>query len=361
MDKDSIKQIIMRGQEVLTSRTYRRRELSIPFSEIFRLEKVIAIIGPRRVGKTYYLRQALNEMHARIQEAIFIDFSEIGSQQLQAEDFPLLLSCYFELFPDLTSPVFLLDEIQELAGFEPALKYLLNRQLRVIITGSNSRNLIPELASSLRGKVLSWNLMPLSFGEFLDFRQIEQERSNYTVAGRGRIFRAFSEYLEWGGFPEIVLSRDADLKTHLLSSYIDVMLFRDVVERHNVTNIPVLKELFLRILRSGTKGFSLNKCYNTLKSMGMRIGKDTLFLYLSYLEDSLFVLLIENQKNPRLLPKKVYLADTGLYQYLQPLSPDTGSCSRTVSSLICICRDLPCSSIRTRNGRLTSSSPRSRR
>ncbi len=324
MNKDSIKQIIFRGQQILEKRTYVPRDLHIPLKEILTLEKIIAIIGPRRVGKTYYLRQLVDEMGLTLEHIVFIDFSEIQSQDISSLDIPEILTCYYELYPDKT-PCFLLDEIQELDAFEPALKFLLNQQLSVVITGSNSRNLIADISSSLRGKVLPWFLMPLSFKEYLSFNSIQIDKADlYTAQGRGLFYKELNHYLYWGGFPEVVLSESEDLKKHLISSYMDTMLFRDVIERHHITNIPAIKELLKRMLRSYTKEFSISKCYNTLKSMGIKVGKDTLHNYVSYLEESMFFCLVENHKNPRLLPKKVYLIDNGLHTYVGNTTPDTG-------------------------------------
>ncbi|NQT58652.1 MAG: ATP-binding protein [Bacteroidetes bacterium] len=324
MNKEIIKQLILRGQQTLQNRTYIPREISLPFKEVLALEKVIAIVGPRRVGKTYYLRQIVDILQLSIQQMIFIDFSEIHSRDLRPEDFAQILSCYFELFRD-QKPFILLDEIQELVDFEPALKYLLNQKIPVIITGSNSKTLIPDISSILRGKVLPFHLMPLSFSEYLKFKDVDFTTTElYTEKGHGQFYRELNQFLNWGGFPEVVLSKNFDLKQHLIMSYIDTMLFRDVVERHNISNILALNELFYRMINSFTKEFSINKCYNTMRSQGIKVGKDTLHQYAAYLEETLFIYQVENSYSPRLQPKKVYLVDNGLYHYLKGTVEDRG-------------------------------------
>lgn len=316
MNKEEIKQIILRGQQTLQNRTYIPREISLPFKEVLAFEKVIAIIGPRRVGKTYYLRQIVDILELSIQQIICIDFSEIHSRDLRPEDFTQVLSCYFELFSD-RKPFVLLDEIQELADFEPALKYLLNQKIPVIITGSNSKALVPDMSSMLRGKVLPFQLMPLSFSEYLKFTDVNFTAAElYTEKGRGLFYRELNQFLNWGGFPEVVLTNNLDLKQHLIMSYIDTMLFRDVVERHNISNILVLNELFFRMINSFTKEFSINKCYNIMRSQGIKVGKETLHQYAAYLEETLFIYQVENTYSPRLQPKKIYLVDNGLYHYV---------------------------------------------
>ncbi|MCF7953021.1 MAG: ATP-binding protein, partial [Spirochaetales bacterium] len=254
----------------------------------------------------------------------FIDFSEIHSRDLRAEDFSQVLSCYYELFSD-RKPFVLLDEIQELVDFEPALKFLLNQKIPVIITGSNSKALVPDMSSMLRGKVLPFHLMPLSFSEYLKFSDVNFTAAElYTEKGRGLFYRELNQFLNWGGFPEVVLTNNLDLKQHLIMSYIDTMLFRDVVERHNISNILVLNELFSRMVNSFTKEFSINKCYNIMRSQGIKVGKDTLHQYAAYLEETLFIYQVENTYSPRLQPKKIYLVDNGLYHYKKGMVEDRG-------------------------------------
>ncbi len=324
MNKDVMKQIIIRGQESMLSRTYIPRDLHIPFDQIRSLRKALAIIGPRRAGKTYFLRQIIDEAAILPQQVVFIDFSEVQSESLSTEDFPLLLTCYYELFPD-TTPWFLFDEIQELDHYESGLKLLLNQQYFVVFTGSNSKNLLEDLSSSMRGKVLPWYLLPLTVPEYLRFKQTELTKNDlYTSQGRGLFYRHLDRYLSWGGFPEVVLTEHTDLQYNLLRSYVDTMLLHDVIERHNVSNYHIIDALFKRLIASFTEEFNVNKYYRDFKSRGLKVSVDTLHLYLRYLQDALFIFLPENTVKGRTSPKKVYLVDNGLYNYLRGLPMDRG-------------------------------------
>jgi predicted AAA+ superfamily ATPase len=132
------------------------------------------------------------------------------------------------------------------------------------------------------------------------------------------------EYLHWGGFPEVALVESTDMKENLIRSYIDSMLFRDVVERHTVKNINLVESVFIRLLKSFTKEISVHRWYNDFKSMGLKVSKDTLYQYLHYFEDTQFVYLAENMLKGGRSRKKVYLVDNGLYLRVRGFEQDWG-------------------------------------
>ncbi len=107
-----------------------------------------------------------------------------------------------------------------------------------------------------------------------------------------------------------------------MRNYVEIMLFRDVVERWNVQNIAVLQRLKAKVLQSFTKDISVHRWYNDFRSQGMKTGKDTLYEYLRYLEEALFVFTVHNEVAPS-GSRKVYLVDNGLYQGARD-RPDTG-------------------------------------
>ncbi len=223
---------------------------------------------------------------------VFLDFSEIILSDFRPSYFELLLIAFIELFPNKT-PVFFLDEIQEVLDFEQGLKYLLNRNFLIFITGSSSALQSGNVASTLRGKTLNFSLSPLSFNEFLRFRSFEPPPQP-TTHELGRINSYLLEYLLWGGFPEVVLTDNETTKSNLLSSYIDSMLLRDILEKHSIRNSHIIEHFFIKLAQLFTKQFSINKVFNELKSSGIKVSKDTLHLYLRYFEDTLFFFTLTN-------------------------------------------------------------------
>jgi uncharacterized protein len=202
------------------------------------------------------------------------------------------------------NPVVFLDEIQELSDFSGGLRYLVNRGCRIFITGTNTNVFEGNLPTVLRGKVLVYRLFPLSFPEYLRFAGISFPETMTTKESVQRSL-ALREFLTWGGFPEVVRADSEELKRSLLDSYLDVMLFRDVVERKGVQNVAVLQRLLTRTLVNFTKDISVHKWYNDFRSQGLRVSKDTLYEYLGYLEEALFVFSIENEAAPGGGPKSL--------------------------------------------------------
>ncbi|GAB6091082.1 ATP-binding protein [Spirochaeta dissipatitropha] len=322
MQKEIILQYFLDRQSAQGRRSFIPRELRIDLDFHRQTGKIAAILGTRRSGKSTYLLQLQQQMGLDSRQAIWMDFTEYLWQDFQASDWKLLWESALEICAPY-EPVFFLDEIQQVADFESGLRYLQNQNALIIITGSNSSLFNRNLAESLRGKVLSYDLFPLSFREFLLFRNWENETlvsgTSLPLDSRknAQLNNLLDEYLQWGGFPEVVLAADPELKLHLLKSYVDTMLLRDVVERHEIKNIVLVEKLFQKALLSFTKTFSVHKWYNDFKSQGMRLSKDTLYDYLHYLEESLFLITLQNSANSA-AARKIYLIDNGLYQTIRP-------------------------------------------
>ena len=322
MEKERIKQIILDNQETIKNRKVIKRDISIPFESIKKLNKIISIIGPRRAGKTYFLKQIIDELEISISQIVFLDFSEIALSNFNAFDFELILSSYYELFPDLI-PFFFCDEIQEVKGFEKGLIYLLNKGFQIFITSSSSKMMIKEISSILRGKTLNFYIYPLSFKEYLRFKKISFEKG-LSTRKKALLLKMLNDYILWGGFPEVVLSNDIETKRNLLSSYIDIMLFRDIIERQNIKNIHLVDKLFFKVIKSFTKEFSINKCFNEFKSEGLKVSKDTIYLYMKYFEETMFITFLTNISGGVTSFKKAYIVDNGLYNYSSRFENDFG-------------------------------------
>lgn len=321
IDKETIRQNILDYRGVLSLRTFITRDIAVDHEFARRTGKATAILGPRRAGKSTLLLQLAAEMRVPDEARVHVDFSEVTWSGFDARD-PRQWQVLYEVALEFASePVFFLDEIQELNGWAPGLLYLLNRGCRVIVTGSNRTVFYEAMASALRGKVLPTTLSPLSFGEYLRFRDVAFVEP-LTSALRARRRSHLLEYLRWGGLPEVVLAEREELKRSLLESYLDVMLLRDVIERHRVQNVHVLQYVLRRVLTSFTKDISVNRWYNEVKSQGFRVGKDTLYEYVSYLEQAGFLVLLSNLVAPQ-GSRKAYLIDNGYYQRVQ-INPDTG-------------------------------------
>ncbi len=291
------------------------RELSVPLESQF----VISIIGPRRAGKTYYLFQ----LSRKVKDYIYLNFEDSRLYGLTHKDLREIIRVFIEVYGKEPRYLFL-DEIQNLKGWEIIVRELHDlRKYKILLTGSSSKLLSKEIATQLRGRTLSYLLLPFSFREFLKAKRIKL--SKYISKDESaKIKHYLKEYLEFGGFPDVVLNEE---KIRILKEYADLILFRDFIERHKIKNIELARFLHSFTIQNFSKEISINSIFNRLKSINVRVSKNTLYDYISKLEDTVFFFFLRRYSiKPHLresYPKKIYLCDTGLTKVVR-YSEDIG-------------------------------------
>ncbi len=315
MKKDLFKRIIVDFQARKLEEV-EERNILIPLD----LRKVVSLIGVRRSGKTYVLYSLINRLRKKLdtQNVVYVNFEDDRLFPLTPGDLQDFLESYYELYPEKKKETvyFFLDEIQNAPQWEKFLRRILDTEkCRVFITGSSSKLLSKEVSTALRGRTIAFEIFPLSFEEFLRFKKIKTDTlSSYYIA---KIKNAFNEFALRGGFPETVdLPEDLFIRT--LREYLDLILYRDVVERYHVSNTHLLKFLVKYCLTNFATAVSFNKLYNDLRSQGFQISKNTVYEYLSCLEDAYAIFTVplfassvrETLRNPR----KLYSIDTGFKQ-----------------------------------------------
>ena len=178
--------------------------------------------------------------------------------------------------------------------------------------GSSSRLLAREIAIQLRGRTLTYILLPFSFTEFCKAKKIIVN-DLLSRDEEAKFIALLREYLQFGGFPDVVLSED---KLKILKEYSDLILFRDFIERHEIRNLSLARHIFSFITQNFSKEISVNSLYNRFRSSGLRVSKDTIYEYLEKLEDTLFVFFLQKYSLKvhmrESYPKKVYVCDTGI-------------------------------------------------
>lgn len=311
--KDIIKQIILDFQEKKNSKL-RSRELNLPVDS----NKIVSVIGVRRSGKTYLLYDTIEKLKSKgisKENFIYINFEDerLGSD---LELFEQILESVRELFPKKATEefYFLFDEIQNINGWEKFVRRLYDSfSEKIYITGSNSKMLSSEISTALRGRTLSYDVYPLSFSEFLKFKKINDPI--FSSKGKLKIKSEFDIYLKYGGFPEIVGSSQ-HLKIKTLQEYYNVMIYKDLAERYNISNTNLLKYFLDRVLQNITSITSINKIYNELKSQNYKVGKNSLYDLVDWAV-SVYFLLKVNKYNNSIIKieasnKKYYVIDNGL-------------------------------------------------
>lgn len=190
---------------------------------------------------------------------------------------------------------------------------LREKNARIFITGSSSNLLSKEIATALRGRSLSFRLFPLSFREFLTFKG-SKFKEPLIEAERGKIKRYLEEYVEYGGFPEIV-DYPPLLKIKTLQEYLDLIIYKDLIERYGIEKIHAMKGLIRVITRNFARRSSIRKLHNMLSSLGLNLSKSKIYEYFSYLEDIGFIIPVRRLhfsevESLRSIPK-LYVADVG--------------------------------------------------
>ncbi len=292
-----------------------RRDYNIPIGS----GKIITLIGARRSGKTFLLYQLMSVLTVEItiNRLIFVNFED-ERLELEAREMDLILQAYLELYPefqDLSQCYFFFDEIQNISGWEKFIRRIYDTVSKnIFITGSNAKMLSSEIATTLRGRSISYSIYPLSFLEMLTFQNITPKL--HTPKTRANIYHALEQYLYSGGFPELQFLPNPDLRRKILQEYYQVMLFRDIVERYQISNIIALKFFLKRLYASTTKQVSINRIYNELKSAGIRTGKNLLYSFLEQAEAIFMVGILKKYaykiSTQELSEKKVYAIDNGL-------------------------------------------------
>jgi len=326
MKKELLK-LIIRDFQVSPLPKLNRRALEVPLDT----GKIVTLIGVRRSGKTSYLFNLIEELLSRgvpMTRILYINFED-ERLDLNTKELDLLLQAYQELYPDIDIEGcwFFFDEIQNIVGWDKFIRRVYDKGTRnIFITGSNARFLSSEIATSLRGRTVSYEVFPLSFREYLSFKGITADlHSSNSIA---LINHHLADYLRHGGFPEVI-NYDDGLRNRVLQEYFNVMIYRDLLERYEIKNIPALRFFLKRLMSSATKQVSVNKIYNELKSSGFKIGKNQLYENLEACQNIYLALVLRKQTKSlverELGEKKIYAIDIGLLNALDyKFSDDTG-------------------------------------
>jgi uncharacterized protein len=245
---------------------------------------IISLIGARRSGKTYLLYQTINkliESGVSKKEILFINFED-ERLDVSKEKLDDILKAYQILHPDILweNVHFFFDEIQNIEGWEKFVRRIFDTLSKnIFITGSNAKLLSTEIATELRGRALTIKIFPLSLNEFLRFHQVNNDLK--LSKNRNAVIHHTERFMLMGGFPEIT-HLDQFYHKKVLQDYFNVMIFRDIIDRYKVTNTDALKFFVKKIFASVTKGFSINKTYNDLRSQGYKISNNYLYDYFDY-------------------------------------------------------------------------------
>jgi predicted AAA+ superfamily ATPase len=311
MELRSVIKNILKENENINIKDLKDREFDVASLIQKRLNKIITLTGFRRVGKTYLLFLLME----KIKDEFFVYFNFEDERIPEATEVLTELIYAVEELYNKQPSYFFFDEIHIIPGWGKFLRRIMDKEYKIFVTGSSSKLGLKEIPTELRGRTINYTVFPLSFLEYLNFREVEVER--LLALKEIEIKRIFREYLTFGGFPEIYDAGEIERK-EVIQEYFRTLVQRDLIERFSIREEALLKDTVKLLLNSLT--VSISKMTKTLQSMGYRCSKNTISNYISYLEKSFFLFQImyysRNVKDQMQYPRKIYFIDNGFLKYL---------------------------------------------
>ena len=296
------------------------------------LKRILAIVGPRRAGKTYYMYQLIGALLQNgicsKEDILFIDFEDYRLGQFSADQVDDLFAGFQHLAGRLPRFLFF-DEVQQLADWQRVLRTLHNRGcFKIIVSGSNSKLLGGEIATELRGRYEDVLMLPFSFGEYLHYKEISVTPASMYTAARGSIMAAFDDYIRHGGFPEVAMAGNEMERRRLLQTYFKTIFHRDILDRYHIKARHILDALMGHVLETYSGIFSISAFEKRLKANGLPGSKRTIANYLQHLEEAFFIIVNEkfsfSARRRIMNPKKIYLSDSGFAGLGRPFTENRG-------------------------------------
>ena len=317
--KDQIKAMLFEQfQSFWEKDTGIERERLLDLEKAKKSPHAVIVSGLRRVGKSTLLAQMAHRLGK--ETFYYLNFEDDRLLSFQADDFNALYQVLVEAFGE--RKIFILDEVQNIKGWERFVRRFMDTGFKFYITGSNASLLSKELGTRLTGRYIPVELFPFSFKKFLQFRnKKDPDLARMTTVDIAHLQTALAEYMQSGGIPDALKYPELPL---LRTLYSDV-LYRDIATRYRLDSVATLKELAFFLMSNTSNLVS----YNKLKQQ-FRVGSvNTIKGYIEQMENSwlLFTLNIYaySVKRQQVLPKKIYSIDTGLSNAIGfNFSPNTG-------------------------------------
>lgn len=297
-----------------------------PFIDV-KLVKILA--GIRRCGKSTILEMLKQELLSH-----GIDENHIIIRKYSNEDYDKSFTSK-KMYEELKSLIidnnkyyFLLDELQEINGWEKVINTLLEKyNTDIYVTGSNSRLMSSEISTYLTGRYITIPVYTLSFKEYLAFKN-NTNKSNKEL---------LQDYIRYGGFPLVASSNFDEKSTYsIVEDIYNSVVIKDIVNRHSITNIDLFNRVVRFIVENVGKTFSANSIVNFLKSERRTISVEAIYNYLEWLEKAFVIYRCKRYdlqgKSILKTQEKFYLADQSIKYSLYGFNPT--SIASTIENIV---------------------------
>ncbi len=287
--------------------------------EIFKslkYNKVITIVGVRRSGKSYILKQiaqSLINKNIPKENILIVNFEEPKFENLELKTLLKIYDSFKEIIKPEGKPYIFLDEVQEVKNWEKFVRTLNEtNEAYVTITGSSAKLLSSELSTILTGRQLTFEIFPLSFGEFLQFKNLDIKKQKDVHLNAEIIRKHAYEYIKMGGFPETVLIDDEEIKGKIIAEYYETIINRDIIQRYKIREIEKLKILTKYYITNISSPITFRSISKFIK-----IPTETISRFSEYLENAKMLFLVKkfsfSLKEQENSPRKIYCIDNGFF------------------------------------------------
>lgn len=306
MNRDVLKQIIIDQKEMYLGNPLISRDYDLEENVNY------CFVGIRRTGKSYMMYQQIHDLMndgISSSQIVYVNFEDERLLEISVDDLNTILELGIEFSGSKGKPYLFLDEIQNVDGWEKFVRRVADMKYRINITGSNSKMLSKEIASTLGGRFMIVNVFPYSFKEYLSANHIENIiLDQLGTKKRADIVSQYEQYVTYGAFPELV---DIKNKRPFLNNIYQTVYLQDIITRNKITNDFAVRLILKKIAESVTKALSFNRLTNIVKSAGISIGKQTVINYVGHMLDSYLIFSLQNYASKKTSPK-YYFMDTGL-------------------------------------------------
>ena len=306
MNRDVLKQIIIDQKEMYLGNPLISRDYDLEENVNY------CFVGIRRTGKSYMMYQQIHDLMndgISSSQIVYVNFEDERLLEISVDDLNTILELGIEFSGSKGKPYLFLDEIQNVDGWEKFVRRVADMKYRINITGSNSKMLSKEIASTLGGRFMIVNVFPYSFKKYLSANHIENVRLDQIgTKKRADIVSQYEQYVTYGAFPELV---DIKNKRPFLNNIYQTVYLQDIITRNKITNDFAVRLILKKIAESVTKALSFNRLTNIVKSAGVSIGKQTVINYVGHMLDSYLIFSLQNYASKKTSPK-YYFMDTGL-------------------------------------------------
>ncbi len=296
---------------------YKRNEYTDKIADYVGNRLVKVLVGQRRSGKSYILRQVAKQLvdnGVKPENTLFVsrEFTDLEFLKTYKELDELIKVYKKELNP--TGKVYIfIDEIQMIEGWEKVVNSYsqdFSESYELFVSGSNSKMLSGELATLLSGRYVCFEIFPFSYSEYIGITEKERGRQSYT------------EYMNSGGLPELFMLQKQELKRNYVSAIKDTVLLRDIIQRHNIRDPKLLEDIFVFLVNNASNLISVTNIVNYFKNQGRKTSYEAVSAYIGYIEDTFLVHRCDRYdikgKDTLSGNAKFYINDLAYRNYLYP-------------------------------------------